>query len=106
MIENSNVTLPLNGGRKFIDFAQRVRSFVANTFKDLYYTDAENDLIDPLRTNIAEIHDQYKRAICNIALIRACTKKRPREISSHIRSQRYNDGRKDLQKHFLSTKIS
>ena len=45
-----------------------------STFKDLYYTDEENDLIDTLRTNIAAIRDQYKHAIAMTALIRACTK--------------------------------
>ena len=70
---------------------------MANTFKGLYYTDEENDLIDTLRTNIAEIRDPYKYAIAMTALIRACTKKRPRGIFTYT-GQRYNDGRKDLQK--------
>ena len=55
------------------------------------------DSIDTLRTNIAGIHDQYKRAIAMTALIRACTKKRPRGIFTYT-GNRYDDGRKDLQK--------
>lgn len=58
---------------------------------------AENELIDILRTNIAGIKDSYKRAIAMTALIRACTKKRPRGIFTYT-GNRYNDGRKDLQK--------
>lgn len=63
----------------------------------MYYTDEENKLIDILRTNIAEIKDPYKHAIAMTALIRACTKKRPRGIFTYT-GNRYNDGRKDLQK--------
>ena len=73
--------------------------FVSETFKDLYYTDNENELIDTLRANIAAIKDPYKHAIAMTALIRACIKKRPRGIFAYI-GQRYNDGRKDLQKTF------
>lgn len=54
--------------------------FVEETFRGLYYKDEENRLIDILRTNIAAIRDQYKKAIAMTALIRACTKKRPRGI--------------------------
>ena len=61
------------------------------------YTDEENDLIDTLRTNIDAIRDPYKHAITMTALIRACTKKRPRGIFTYT-GHRYDDGRKDLQK--------
>ena len=50
-----------------------------------------------MRTNIVAIRDQYKKAIAMTALIRACTKKRPRGIFTYT-GDRYNDGRKDLQK--------
>lgn len=95
MIENSNVTLPVEEARKLLDIQKESDHFVFNTFKGLYYTDEENDLIDTLRTNIAGIKDQYKRAIAMTALIRACTKKRPRGIFTYT-GDRYNDGRKDL----------
>lgn len=97
MVENNNVVLPLVEAKDLLITHKESDHFVANTFKDLYYTDDENDLIDTLRTNIAQIHDQYKHAIAMTALIRACTKKRPRGIFTYTGS-RYNDGRKDLQK--------
>ena len=97
MVENNTVTLPLEEARELLVAHKESDHFVASTFKDLYYTDEENDLIDTLRTNIALIKDQYKRAIAMSALIRACTKKRPRGIFTYT-GQRYNDGRKDLQK--------
>ena len=97
MVENSSVTLPLEEAGELLVSHRESDHFVASTFKDLYYTDEENDLIDTLRTNIAAIKDQYKHAIAMTALIRACIKKRPRGIFTYT-GQRYNDGRKDLQK--------
>lgn len=97
MIENSHVTLSEREAKELLAKKKESDHFVATTFKDLYYTDAENELIDILRTNIAGIKDSYKRAIAMTALIRACTKKRPRGIFTYT-GNRYNDGRKDLQK--------
>ena len=97
MVENNTVTLPLEEAKDLLVEHKESDHFVATTFKDLYYTDKENDLIDTLRTNISTIKDQYKYAIAMSALIRACTKKRPRGIFTYT-GQRYNDGRKDLQK--------
>ena len=97
MIENNSVILSTEEVQELLVAKKETDHFVASTFKDLYYTDEENDLIDILRTNIAEIKDPYKHAIAMSALIRACTKKRPRGIFTYT-GQRYNDGRKDLQK--------
>lgn len=97
MVENNSVTLPLEEAKELLVPHKESDHFVATIFKDLYYTDEENELIDTLRTNIAAIQDQYKHAIAMTALIRACTKKRPRGIFTYI-GQRYNDGRKDLKK--------
>ena len=97
MVENNSVTLPLEEAKELLVTCKESDHFVASTFKGLYYTDEENELIDTLRTNIAAIKDQYKHAIAMTALIRACTKKRPRGIFTYT-GQRYNDGRRDLQK--------
>ena len=97
MLENNTVTLPIAEAEKLLIKQGEVDHFVSDTFKDLYYTDEENELIDILRTNIAAIDDQYKKAIAMTALIRACTKKRPRGIFTYT-GHRYDDGRKDLQK--------
>lgn len=97
MIENSSVTLSSAEARQLVIKQEESDHFVASTFKGLYYTDEENDLIDTLRTNIAAIRDPYKHAVAMAALIRACTKKRPRGIFTYT-GERYNDGRKDLKK--------
>lgn len=104
MIENNRTTLPIDEAEDLLIAHHESDHFVLTKFQGLYYSDEENDLIDTLRTNIARIDDQYKRAIAMTALIRACTKKRPRGIFTYT-GHRYDDGRKDLQKplrqHFL-----
>lgn len=97
MIENNTITLPMEEAEKLLIQQGEIDHFVSDTFQGLYYTDEENELIDILRTNIAAINDQYKRAIAMTSLIRACTKKRPRGIFTYT-GHRYDDGRKDLQK--------
>lgn len=97
MIENNTVTLPLEEAERLFVAHKESDHFVSTKFQGLYYTDEENDLIDTLRTNIAAIRDPYKHAIAMTALIRACTKKRPRGIFTYT-GHRYDDGRKDLQK--------
>ena len=97
MIENSHVTLPLEEAKELLVSQKESDHFVSTTFQGLYYSDADNHLIDTLRMNIAEIKEPYKQAIAMSALIRACTKKRPRGIFTYT-GARYDDGRKDLKK--------
>ncbi len=103
MVENNSATLSLKEAKELLMPAESDH-FVENTFSGLYFSDEENSLIDNLRANIAAIDDPYKRAVGLSALIRACTKKRPRGIFTYT-GNRYDDGRKDLQKtleqHFL-----
>ena len=105
MVENSTTTLPRSMAERLLVPQRESDHFVARTFRGIYYTDAENDLIDTLRTNIAALRSPYERAIAMTALIRACIKKRPRGIFTYT-GHRYDDGRKDLQKsleeHFLT----
>ncbi len=97
MVENNNVLLPIEEAKSLLVKTKETDRFVETTFRGLYFTDEENLLIDILRTNIAGMRNQYKRAIAMTALIRACTKKRPRGIFTYT-GDRYNDGRKDLKK--------
>ena len=97
MIENNTITLPLEEAKELLIEHKESDHFVATTFKGLYYSDEENDLIDTLRTNMAAMRDQYKQAIAMTSLIRACLKKRPRGIFTYT-GHRYDDGRQDLKK--------
>lgn len=96
MIENNTVTLPEEEARELMVPHGETDRFVATTFKDLYFSDADNELIDTIRSNIARLRNPYKRAIAMTGLIRACTKKRPRGLFTYV-GLRYDDGRKDLQ---------
>ena len=96
MVENSSVTLPLTEAQKLLKPNSKNDHFVSETFKDLYYTDDDNELIDRIRTNIKGLRDPFKKSIAMAALIRACIKKRPRGIFTYT-GHRYDDGRLDLQ---------
>jgi len=56
---------------------QRYRTFVADTFGGIYYTDEENRWLDLVVQNIAQVPDPYKRALAYYALFQACLVKRP-----------------------------
>jgi len=104
MVENNKITLTNSAALKLLEFERPSDQFVEKTFKDLYYSDADNRLIDILRANIWALNNPYKRAIAMAALIRACIKKRPRGIFTYT-GMRYDDGRRDIhlsfREHFL-----
>lgn len=52
-------------------------TFVHDTFKNIYFTDEENQWIDMVVTNINLLDDIYKRAIAYFSLFQACIIKRP-----------------------------
>lgn len=52
-------------------------TFIADNFKDIYYTDEENHWLDVVRYNISTIEDNYKRALAWFALFQSCIIKRP-----------------------------
>lgn len=97
MIENNKTVLTLEEAQNLLLPKEQSDGFVSQTFSGLYFSDSDNALIDALRANIASINDQYKRAIAMAALVRACIKKRPRGIFTYT-GDRYDDGRRDLQK--------
>jgi DNA adenine methylase len=104
LVENNGVTLDSIKVKKILSKNPDSDKFVQKTFKGLYFTNAENILIDNIRANIKELDNEYEAAIAMMALIRACTKKRPRGIFTYV-GDRYDDGRKDLQtslsQHFI-----
>ena len=104
MIENSSVMLSPEAAKSLILKSPNSDKFVQKTFKDLYFSHEDNVVIDDIRGNLKFLLDPYEKAIAMAALIRACTKKRPRGIFTYV-GDRYDDGRKDLQislsDHFL-----
>lgn len=99
MIENNKITLSEKEAAGLLVQNHPVDHFVQETFRGLYYSEQDNQLIDILRANINAIKNPYKKAIAMAALIRACMKKRPRGIFTYV-GERYNDGRKDLSMSF------
>jgi adenine-specific DNA methylase len=53
------------------------RRFIAETFRDVYYTDAENEWLDVAVQNLDEFDNVCKKALGYYALIQACLVKRP-----------------------------
>jgi len=103
IIENSIETISEEELDSLIETTNS-NSFVQDTFKGIYFSQAENKFLDKVRGNINNLNGEYKRAIAISALVRACMKKRPRGIFTYT-GERYNDGRKDiktsLKQHFL-----
>ena len=98
MIENSAVRLSMDEAKQLLEKHRESDHFVEQHFAGLYYPDEDNRLIDVLRTNIWDMENTYKRAIAMTALMRACTKKRPRGLFTYVgMGDKYNDGRRDLQ---------
>ena len=95
MIENNSVKLTEKEARALLKRNGKCDSFVEEKFRGLYFADVENRQIDTLRCNIARIKGEYKRAIAMAALVRACTKRRPRGLFTYT-GLRYDDGRRDL----------
>lgn len=98
LIENNEIILTLEEAQKLLISNEDNDHFVEETFRGLYFTDQENQLIDTIRQNIKKLDNEYKKAIALYALIRACTKKRPRGIFTYTGLDKYNDGRNDLKK--------
>lgn len=52
-------------------------NFIEQTFKDIYFTDEENQWLDIVSTNIRNMDNHYKQAIAYFALFQSCIIKRP-----------------------------
>lgn len=79
IIENNSVVLN-DGDIEFILTKQKgidYPTFIQDTFKDIYYTDEENAILDMMVTNINQLENEYKKAIAFAALGQACLVKRP-----------------------------
>jgi DNA adenine methylase len=80
--------------------------FIQSTYKDIFFSDTENEFLDRVRQNISELDNEYKVALSLSALVRACIKKRARGIFTFV-GERYNDGRADMKKtieeHFIES---
>lgn len=53
------------------------KSFIADTFHDIYFTDEENTWLDVVVQNISQLEGKYKRGLAYYALFQSCIIKRP-----------------------------
>ena len=104
LVENNHVVISGDEINTLIKKNRRRSNFISHTFKDLYFSDTDNEFLDNTIANIDNLECDYKKAIVLSALSRACLKRRPRGIFTYV-GFRYDDGRKDLQyglmEHFL-----
>ncbi|MDR2426495.1 MAG: DNA adenine methylase [Endomicrobium sp.] len=79
LIENSKIILEEDDINFILTKQDVVKypSFIENTFKDIYFTDAENQWLDFVITNINSVKNKYKRALAHYAVFQACIIKRP-----------------------------
>ena len=99
IVENSKYKLNSKDIKNLLIKPKKYDRFVQKKFKNIFFSDIENNFIDIVRHNIKKIHNPYKKALAFAALIKACQKKQPRGIFT-FKGKRYNDGRADLKKSF------
>lgn len=99
IVENSKYKLNSKDIKNLLIKPKKYDRFVQKKFKNIFFSDIENNFIDIVRHNIKKINNPYKKALAFAALIKACQKKQPRGIFT-FKGKRYNDGRADLKKSF------
>jgi adenine-specific DNA methylase len=79
LIENSHIKLTDEDLEFILSKHKNIKypNFIQRTFKDVYYTDEENQWLDIVSTNIRRIKDKYKQALAYFALFQSCIIKRP-----------------------------
>ena len=79
LIENRSKTFPEKKIRSLFEYENNTsyQTIIQNNFKDIYYTDEENHLLDLLVQNIYQLSDTYEQSLAFFALFQACIQKRP-----------------------------
>src|SRR5436305_15606 len=95
-VENSEVRLDPDVVESLLELTPFAGSFVRDTFGGLYFSDADNYLLDSFSYHVRGLGCRYQRALALSAMTRACLKRRPRGVFTYV-GNRYDDGRRDLQ---------
>lgn len=79
LIENDSIELSPEDVDFLLTKHEKIKypTFVYDTFKDIYFTDEENQWIDVVVTNIGKLENLYKKALAYYALFQSCIIKRP-----------------------------
>ena len=105
-VENATERLDGRAIKRLIDSAPNTHSFIAKTFKGIFFTPADLRFLDRVSGNIQHLESSNEQALAYAALFRSCLKRQPRgvfTVSGDL--SRYDDGRRDLrlslEEHFL-----
>ena len=79
LIENKNIKLTEDDVNFLLKKHSSIKypSFIKDTFKDIYFTDEENELLDIVAENINHLENTYKKALALHCLFQSCIGKRP-----------------------------
>ena len=83
LVENSHHTLNQQD-ISFIFQNNENPGFITETFKGLYFSEAENRFLDRVSFNIHRMKHPYKKSLALAALGRACLRRRPRSIFTYV----------------------
>lgn len=105
-VENATEHLDGRAIKRLIDPSPNAHSFIAKTFKGVFFTPEDLRFLDRVSGNIQHLEGPNEQALAYAALFRSCLKRQPRgvfTISGDL--SRYDDGRRDLrlslEEHFL-----
>jgi len=78
LIENPSTRLvPGDVASLLVRREQPYEDFIERTFGGIYYPDEENQLLDVVAQNLAELTEDYRQALAYHAVFQACIAKRP-----------------------------
>ena len=103
LVENSHHTLNQQD-ISFIFQNNENPGFITQTFKGLYFSEAENRFLDRVSFNIHRMKHPYKKSLALAALGRACLRRRPRSIFTYVgfhHDTNFENLKTTLKDHFL-----
>lgn len=102
LVANRERSLPEETLRALLRTNRRRRHLITRMFNGIFYTPQDNDFLDNVWANLADIADPFERSIVLAALSRACLKKQPRGVFTTVTAGngKYDDGRGDLRLSF------
>lgn len=105
---NPGIRLDANDMVRLQQHNPRSRHFIANTFRGIFFPDADNKFLDTVSANLREIENPFKQSLAIAALCRSALKKQARGVFTISGLDgRHDDGRRDLslsmQEHFAES---
>ncbi len=94
-IENNATRLDEDDVHRLLRPNKRAKTFIQETFADLYFEPEEDAFLDNLNANIQEMSNPLKKSLALASACRAAMKKRPRGIFTFTGRKGW-DGRNDL----------